>query len=130
MIFRHADVLFTRAQHAVRLRPFRMVRAVRQELALQRQTLPVAVGVRAPSCRRDSYLSKTAGQGRWYKPSSAASHPQTRPVRQAAHIAFGLQQESVVVAFHLALIVIAQEILGDGFRLRKSKLVPLTSFRP
>jgi hypothetical protein len=36
--------------------------------------------------------------------------------RRLAGIAFGLQQESMIVTFHLALIVIAKEIGRDGFR--------------
>lgn len=83
MILCDAYVLFTRTQHTVRLRPFRMVRTVRQELALQRQTLPGGVVVMF-TCRGPlgSYRSRTAGQGRWCRPSSVTSHPQTRPVRQ------------------------------------------------
>ena len=45
-------------------------------------------------------------------------------------IAFRLQQESVVVAFHLALIVITQEILGDGFRLTEIKAITAYRFQP
>ena len=47
---RQDGILFARTQEAVRLRPFRVVRAVRQKLAFQRQPLPV--GVRFGSPRR------------------------------------------------------------------------------
>ena len=43
LIFRQAGILFARTQEAVRLRPFRVVWAVRQKLAFQCQALPVGV---------------------------------------------------------------------------------------
>lgn len=51
-------------------------------------------------------------------------------MRQVEKDRLCLQQERVVVAFHLALIVITQEILSNGFRLTEIKAISAYRFQP
>jgi len=132
LIFRQTDVLRTRPQNAVRLREFRMIRTIRQKLAFQRQTLPVTVITLLASRRSAEIVARIELQRRRIGEHRHLQFFICRPplCRWLGDITFRLQQERVIVAFHLALVIIAQKLFRDGFRCAEVKTRTGNGFLP